>query len=32
MNLQHVARIADLNARYADAIDTNRRVARLLRR
>jgi 3-phenylpropionate/cinnamic acid dioxygenase small subunit len=24
MNLEHVARVADLNARYADAIDTDR--------
>jgi 3-phenylpropionate/cinnamic acid dioxygenase small subunit len=24
MNIEHVARIADLNARYADAIDSNR--------
>jgi len=24
MNIEHVVRIADLNARYADAIDTNR--------
>jgi 3-phenylpropionate/cinnamic acid dioxygenase small subunit len=24
MNLEHVARVADLNARYADAIDADR--------
>jgi 3-phenylpropionate/cinnamic acid dioxygenase small subunit len=24
MNVEHIARIADLNARYADAIDTDR--------
>jgi hypothetical protein len=32
MKLEHVARVADLNARHADAIDTARSVARRLAR